>query len=223
MAIDLGKFDERFFEDQLKLDDPEETNVNFIEAREKRQVIERLLFDRTDGVKGRFDQIMAECDPLPGTDEGVYLQRVECREQQGSGPTIGSMCDKFKGNEELGEVTLGLHYAAYIKDELDKEPFDYSYSRNTNRPEQFYMDNGTLLPGLELALRELCKGDQAKIVCAPRWAYGPHGCPPRIPPQSWIIFNVKVVSTQDTFFDFISENVNSSKTPGQAGQNFEIC
>ena len=36
-------------------------------------------------------------------------------------------------------------------------------------------------------------------MCTHEWAYGPHGCPPRIPPKSTIIFWIKIVRVQDSF------------------------
>ena len=36
-------------------------------------------------------------------------------------------------------------------------------------------------------------------MCTHEWAYGPHGCPPRIPPKSTIIFWIKVVGVHHNF------------------------
>ena len=58
----------------------------------------------------------------------------------------------------------GLHYAAYIKDELDKGPFDYTFSRNDKYPEEFYMRNATLLPGLELGIEKLKRQAQVNLL-----------------------------------------------------------
>ena len=57
---------------------------------------------------------------------------------------------------------------------------------------KFYIGDGSLLLGLEIALRELKEQSSAIVVCKPAYAYGPHGCPPRIPAQSTIVFWVKV-------------------------------
>ena len=84
-----------------------------------------------------------------------------------------------------------MHYAAYLKDELDKQPFDYTFARPDAKPEPFYMRTNALLPGLELGLEQLKNKSQAIIICQPEWAYGKYGIPPRIPGNSTVIFWVK--------------------------------
>ena len=172
MAIDLGKFDERFFEDQLKLDEPEETNVNFIEAREKRQVIERLLFDRADGVKGRFDQIMAECDPLPGRVRAFSCSASSAASNRAPGRPLGPCATSSRATRSSAKSLSGS----------TTPPI---WRMNSTRslwlqllPE--HDPSGAILHGqwdpasrVGVGAERVCKGDQAKIVCAPRWAYRP--------------------------------------------------
>ena len=132
--------------------------------------------------KDRFAKIVSQCQEVEGTEGGVLVQKEEYWDEPGVGEPIGAICNRFEkmkttddewfGEVSLGEILkwissffmdtskifLGLHYAAYLKDELDKGPFDYTFSRNERVPEEFYMRNATLLPGLELGIEKLkCK------------------------------------------------------------------
>ena len=53
--------------------------------------------------------------------------------------------------------------------------------------------------GLELGMREMREGASAIIITKPEWNYGPHGFPPRIPPNSTIVFWVRIERAMDEF------------------------
>lgn len=53
-----------------------------------------------------------------------------------------------------------------------------------------------LVKGLELALNRLKVGEAATITCAPSNAYGSAGHPPYVAPDSYIIFKVKIASSE---------------------------
>ena len=129
----------------------------------------------------------------------MLIQKQALWDAPGEGETIGAICDRFDRTEpDLAEVSLGVHYAAYLKDELDKDPFDYTYARG-RYADEFFMRQETLLPGLELAMEKMKRNAQAVIILKPEWAYGPHGCPPRIPPNSTVIFWVRISRVSDNF------------------------
>ena len=116
----------------------------------------------------RFAKIVSQCEEVEGTEGGVLVQKEEYWDEPGVGEPIGAICERFEkwkatDDEWFGEVSLGLHYAAYIKDELDKGPFDYTFARNDRTPEEFYMRNATLLPGLELGIEKLKRQAQVNF------------------------------------------------------------
>merc|ERR1711935_100401 len=147
LMADLG-LDEKanHYDDHYRSE--EEQNENFIEMREKRRATEKLLFERGGKSKeAYFEHLSAQCEPISGTNGGVLIQKQALWESPGEGETIGAICDRFDKTEpDLAEVSLGVHYAAYLKDELDKEPFDYTYARG-RFADEFFMRQMTLLPG----------------------------------------------------------------------------
>jgi peptidylprolyl isomerase len=71
--------------------------------------------------------------------------------------------------------------------------FDWSASRRGTRKKTFQLGKGAVLPGLELGALSMMKGERAVVVCSPAYAYGPLGCPDRIPPDSYIEFKIELL------------------------------
>ena len=62
------------------------------------------------------------------------------------------------------------------------------------------------LGGLEIGLLTMKKGEVARFVFTPDYAYGRQGCPPLIPPNATVMFEVEVLDfldsdESDTFFE----------------------
>ena len=74
---------------------------------------------------------------------------------------------------EKGSVTI--HYSMML--EYQDEPFDSSYLRG--RAERYRLDDGQLLPGLELGIRTMKNSERAEFLIHPDYAFGGMGCPPR--------------------------------------------
>jgi hypothetical protein len=49
--------------------------------------------------------------------------------------------------------------------------------------------------GLDAAVQKMCVGQKATITCAPAMAYGAAGNPPAVPPNSFVVFSVEILST----------------------------
>eukprot|EP01038_Epipyxis_sp_PR26KG_P008308 gene8308-11240_t len=75
-------------------------------------------------------------------------------------------------------------------------------SSNTNEFSQgtlaFVAGEGQVTAGLEMAVMELAIGDRATITCSPSVAYGPAGSPPSVPPNSFIIYKIEILSATNT-------------------------
>uniref|UniRef100_A0A1E1XFZ2 peptidylprolyl isomerase n=1 Tax=Amblyomma aureolatum TaxID=187763 RepID=A0A1E1XFZ2_9ACAR len=88
-----------------------------------------------------------------------------------------------------------FHYNAYL--EMADEPFDSTRLRN--QPYRCLLDN-MIIPGLALAVAAMRKGEIARIMVEPQYAFGRMGCPPRIPANATILYEVEllyIVSAQD--------------------------
>nr|XP_021150630.1 inactive peptidyl-prolyl cis-trans isomerase FKBP6 [Columba livia] len=66
------------------------------------------------------------------------------------------------------------------------------------------------LSGLEIGLLTMKTGEAARFVFTPRYAYGRQGCPPLIPPNATVVFEVELLdfldsAESDTFFELTPE------------------
>ena len=110
---------------------------------------------------------------------------------------------KRPGIQSLGQVpdhaTVTIHYSLYL--EYQDEPYDSSVLRG--RAERYKLDDGRLLPGMELAVKSMKKKEQADFLIQPNYAFGEMGCPPRIPANAEIFAKVELI-------DFTEEGLAES-------------
>ncbi|XP_050542602.1 inactive peptidyl-prolyl cis-trans isomerase FKBP6 [Daktulosphaira vitifoliae] len=94
-----------------------------------------------------------------------------------------------------------IHYIAHFENII--EPFDVTYLHG-NRPQRFSLGEGELLPGLEIAIKSMRKGEHARFLIHPDLAYRELGCPPRIPGNATIHFEVDLVNyySKESSFSF---------------------
>jgi len=98
-----------------------------------------------------------------------------------------------------------VHYIAYISNL--QEPFDVTYLQG-RKPKRFQLGNGELIPGLEIGIKTMTTGENARFIIKPELAYREMGCPPRIPPNATILFDVHLVSflSPENIITFDKEN-----------------
>jgi len=98
-----------------------------------------------------------------------------------------------------------IHYIAYISNL--HEPFDVTYLQG-RRPKRFVLNNGELIPGLEIGIKTMTIGENARFIIKPELAYREMGCPPRIPPNATILFDVHLVTyfSPETFLSIDEDN-----------------
>jgi len=99
-----------------------------------------------------------------------------------------------------------VHYNAYV--EYIDEPFDSSYIRN--RQKQFKLGSGEVLAGWEIGVPTMKRGETARFMFSPDLGFGKLGCPPRIPPNAWTLFEIQLISfvdqeAADSFHNFSEE------------------
>ena len=64
------------------------------------------------------------------------------------------------------------------------------------------------VPGWELALPLMRVGESARLVCAPSYAFGEQGKPPRIPPNSKVTFELEMLAVRDIMSSNNTEEVS---------------
>ncbi|XP_076629266.1 inactive peptidyl-prolyl cis-trans isomerase shutdown isoform X1 [Colletes latitarsis] len=93
--------------------------------------------------------------------------------------------------------------------EYTDEPFDSSFVRG--RAETFQLGQGTLLPGLEIAITSMQKHEIAIFIVHPDLAYGKYGCAPRIPPDVEVLFIVHLLDYVDNGAINAPENLSNEE------------
>ncbi|CAB0033365.1 unnamed protein product [Trichogramma brassicae] len=99
---------------------------------------------------------------------------------------------------------VGAHVIVhYVGTLLDGTKFDSS--RDRNEKFQFDLGLGQVIKGWDIGIASMKKGELAVLTCAPNYAYGASGSPPKIPPNSTLKFEVEL-------FDWIGEDLSPDKS-----------
>ncbi|KAG8122876.1 hypothetical protein E2320_018280 [Naja naja] len=120
------------------------------------------------------------------SDKGVLKEII----RDGSGETVppdSSVLVKFSG---------------YL--EHTDRPFDTNWFKKN--PKLMKLGEDITLRGLEIGLLTMRKGELARFLFKPNYAFGTLGCPPLIPPNSTVLFEVELLdfldsAESDRFFD----------------------
>ncbi|KAM6048981.1 inactive peptidyl-prolyl cis-trans isomerase FKBP6 isoform 12-T13 [Theristicus caerulescens] len=103
-------------------------------------------------------------------------------------------------------ASVAVKYSGYL--EHCDEPFCTNcYSKS---PGLMKLGKDITLGGLEIGLLTMKKGEVARFVFTPYYAYGQQGCPPLIPPNATVMFEVEVLDFLDSeecdaFFELTAE------------------
>ncbi|CAK1578935.1 unnamed protein product [Parnassius mnemosyne] len=81
-----------------------------------------------------------------------------------------------------------VHYTGKL---LDGTKFDSSKDRN--EPFEFKLGKGTVIKAWDIGVATMKKGEVCVLTCAPEYAYGQHGSPPKIPPNATLQFEIEMI------------------------------
>ncbi|ETK91849.1 hypothetical protein F441_04791 [Phytophthora nicotianae CJ01A1] len=104
---------------------------------------------------------------------------------------------EFEGdgrNFPLAGQFARVHYVASF--ERTGEIFESTRVRCGSALE-FCVGAGHTIQGFDLALQRMSVGETAKVTIAPALAYGVKGRPPRIPPNSALVFRIELISIKE--------------------------
>lgn len=141
------------------------------DMKRKQQLDEaRKLLHEYDG-ETDFCDIMKTMEPICGDE--VYLKIIT------PNPT---------GKQIKGSHTILFDRVGYI--EHDCNPFESTLC--DGKPSKVSLLVGPLIPGLLSALLSLREGEAANVIIKPSKAYGSLGCPPVIPEEASLFYNIKI-------------------------------
>ncbi|XP_073400316.1 peptidyl-prolyl cis-trans isomerase FKBP4 [Dendrobates tinctorius] len=128
-----------------------------------------------------------EIDISPKGDKGILkiIKREGIRDER---PMIG---DK-----------VSVHYTGWL---LDGTKFDSSRDRKDRFT--FDLGKGQVIRSWDIAVATMTTGELCTVTCKPEYAYGASGSPPKIPPNSVLIFEIEL-------FDFQGEDLSAEEDGG---------
>jgi len=97
------------------------------------------------------------------------------------------------GEAVMDGALVHIHYNGYL--EHHDEPFDSTRLRNKKTVVQ--LDKGHLIPGLEIGIKSMKMNEVSCFLITHPYAFGDMGCPPRVPPQSMVFFEVELIHFHD--------------------------
>uniref|UniRef100_A0A6G1SGK8 peptidylprolyl isomerase n=1 Tax=Aceria tosichella TaxID=561515 RepID=A0A6G1SGK8_9ACAR len=80
---------------------------------------------------------------------------------------------------------------------FEYDPVPWESSIYDGKPTVLNLANDSIIPGLLQAILTLRQGDRANVLLHPNMAYGPRGCPPSIPKNAYIYYNIKIHKVWD--------------------------
>ena len=151
--------------------------------------------DSSDEKSTPFEKIKKGMEDITGSE--LVLKKIL---KYGSGQVVppNSLCR--------------VHYNGYV--EYSDEPFDSSRLRG--RQHQFKLGSGEGIEGWQIAISTMKKGEISRFLLKPSVAFGKMGCPPRIPCNAEILFEIELISyvdqsAADAFQNFSEDE--QKKTP----------
>ncbi|XP_052801994.1 inactive peptidyl-prolyl cis-trans isomerase FKBP6-like isoform X2 [Mya arenaria] len=113
-------------------------------------------------------------DVCPDKDGGILKQQLK----HGVGTVVptGSL--------------VRFHYNAFL--EYADEPFDSTRLRN--RVAKLRLGQGEMIEGVDVALSTMRKSELSRFLIKPEYNLGERGAPPRIPPNSTMLFEIELLS-----------------------------
>jgi FK506-binding protein 6 len=107
----------------------------------------------------------------------------------GDGGVLKKMLHVGIGEDVPERALVRVHYNGYL--EYSDEPYDSSRLRG--KQQQFVLGNGEVIPGLEVAVKSMKRNERSHFLVCSEYAFGKLGCPPRIPPNATILFEVELL------------------------------
>lgn len=106
-------------------------------------------------------------------------------------------CKPWKGDR------VSVHYTGTLASDGSK--FDSSLDRGSRF--EFTLGKGEVIKGWDVGVASMNKGEKCSLTISSDFAYGATGSPPKIPPNSTLIFTVEL-------FDFFGEDLTKEKDGG---------
>uniref|UniRef100_UPI00398F0323 inactive peptidyl-prolyl cis-trans isomerase FKBP6 n=1 Tax=Pristiophorus japonicus TaxID=55135 RepID=UPI00398F0323 len=123
-----------------------------------------------------------------------YYMSQRMQDVTGDGGVLKEVLRPGSGSVIPSTASVSVHYSAYS--EYINKPFDSNVLRDV--PRFMKLGQDITLLGMELAIRTMRKGEFSRFLFKPQYAYGQMGCPPRIPANATVMFELEILHFLDT-------------------------
>ncbi|XP_048468651.1 inactive peptidyl-prolyl cis-trans isomerase FKBP6 isoform X3 [Rhincodon typus] len=123
-----------------------------------------------------------------------YYMSQRMQDVTGDGGVLKEILRPGSGSVIPSTASVSVHYSAYS--EYTDKPFDSNVQRDV--PRFMKLGRDITLLGMELAIQTMRKGEFARFLFKPQYAYGQMGCPPRIPANATVMFELEILHFVDT-------------------------
>ena len=96
-----------------------------------------------------------------------------------------------------GPPPQGMEVTAHYTGTLESDGSKFDSSVDRGQPFKFTIGRGQVIRAWDEGFASMKVGEKAVLKCAPDYAYGPNGSPPKIPPNSTLLFEVELLGFQE--------------------------
>ncbi|XP_017388864.2 inactive peptidyl-prolyl cis-trans isomerase FKBP6 [Cebus imitator] len=140
-----------------------------------------------------LNQGVLEGDDAPGQSPYERLSQ-RMLDISGDRGVLKDVIREGAGDLVAPDATVLVKYSGYLE-HMDR-PFDSNCHRRT--PKLMKLGEDITLWGMELGLLSMRRGELARFLFKPTYAYGTLGCPPLIPPDTTVLFEIELIDFLDS-------------------------
>ncbi|XP_072325428.1 inactive peptidyl-prolyl cis-trans isomerase FKBP6 isoform X2 [Scyliorhinus torazame] len=134
------------------------------------------------------------CESRAGQLSPFDYMSQRMQDVTGDGGVLKEVLRPGSGSVIPSTASVSVHYSAYS--EYTDRPFDSNVQRDV--PRFMKLGRDITLLGMELAIRTMRKGEFSRFLFKPMYAFGSMGCPPRIPENATVMFELEILHFLDT-------------------------
>ncbi|KAG6418150.1 hypothetical protein SASPL_120349 [Salvia splendens] len=169
---------------------PDTTQTKKQNKNKKKKVVEKL----DSSLENRKQSKVQENAQIPSAGKVVDKNETELEKQENGGASKSLQVRTFSNGlviEELAMDTLiccrmlvSVHYIGKLQ--KNGKIFDSNVRK--------FVSIGLVIKGWDVGVNARMRvGDKRRLTIPPAMGYGPKGCPPAIPHNSWLVFDVELV------------------------------
>ncbi|GAB2294085.1 hypothetical protein Dimus_028302 [Dionaea muscipula] len=197
-TVDKGKSDIK--EDQIAHDpdsiignDSHAVNGNASTGLKKKKKKERKNGKNQDveGAENDGGNITSPSEKSTSNIEGS--KKSKARQSKVREYSNGLVIEELEmGKPDGNRASLGKKVKVHYIGKLKKN--DQIFDSNIDRaPFQFRLGVGAVIKGWDVGVEGMRVGDKRRLIIPPEMGYGAKGASPKIPPNSWLVFDVQLV------------------------------